>query len=178
MQVDQGDPILRKKDEEFFLHDLLTTFATFWEKIWALPFLWIAEKRGERAEVELEPLARWAGNFIGEWLRPFFRKNTQHALEPALFVTRFVENATNIKGEDLYLSENLVIRRVYQCPFKDKPRARILCHLGEAIGQELFAKIVPQSQHKVHQTMARGSSYCEYSYSLEPSSQQGHDPSK
>lgn len=167
MEKDIFTKAVIKKDTEFFLHDFLMLFGKFWEKIWATPFLWAGQQWKETAEKNLEPVARLIGRMAGELLYPFFSKNLSHPLEPALFITRVVENSTSIRGEDFYLSEKKVIRRVYECPFKDKPEAKILCHLGEAIGQEVFSQVVPGSRHKVHQTMAKGSAYCEYSYVLD-----------
>ena len=140
------------------------------ERTWAEPYLLLSQWFGERAETAIEPLFRTVGKLAGLALKPVFdatQQQGEHKLEATLKATRFAENITGIIGEDFYVNDKKVVRRVHTCPFKHRAGAKILCHLGEAAGQELFAGIVPGTRHKVQVTMARGHSHCEYAYEVD-----------
>lgn len=157
----------RRRDENMFASGVPATVSTVVERTWAEPYLLLSNWFGERAETVIEPLFRTIGKAAGFALRPFFSATQsagEHKLEATLRATRLAENLTGIIGEDFYVNQNKVVRRVHTCPFKDRAGAKILCHLGEAAGQELFSVLVPGTRHKVQVTMARGHGHCEYAY--------------
>lgn len=161
---------LRVPDKNLFESGMAALASRVVQSTWAEPYMLLRNAVGKRAENLLEPLARGIGGFAGMLLKPLFKaaaKPGDHVLEPAMQATRLAENATGIVGEDFYISERKVVRRVHTCPFKTRQGATVLCHVGEAAGQELFEGLVPGIKHKVHVTMARGHSFCEYSYEID-----------
>ena len=156
-----------KADSDFFADGLPGALSAVVTKTWAEPFMLARRVWGEGAETVFEAGARFMGKMAGRLAKPLFvaaRNPTAHALEDTLKATRLAENLTGIYGKDYYVAENKVVRRIHTCPFKGREGARILCHIGEAAGQELFEELVPGIRHKVHVTMARGHAFCEYSY--------------
>lgn len=160
----------RRADDSLFVTGIPAAVEAVIERTWAEPYLLLSQWFGERAETAIEPVFRAIGKVTGLALRPVFsaaQRDGEHKLEATLKATRFAENLTGIVGEDYYVNENKVVRRVHTCPFKDREGAKILCHLGEAAGQELFAGLVPGTRHKVQVTMARGHGHCEYAYEID-----------
>lgn len=158
------------KDTNVFAEGPLQLLSALVTNTWAEPYLLASRIWGEQAEKQLEPWARLIGTLAGQVLQPIFqatRMNHEHVLEDNLKATRLAENLTGILGADTYVSETKVTRRVHTCPFRHRPGAKIICHLGESAGQELFAQLVPGTRHKVHVTMARGHDFCEYSYEID-----------
>lgn len=160
----------RRDDDSQFTRGVPAALEAVVERTWAEPYLLLSQWFGERTETAIEPLFRAIGKVAGFALRPVLgaaQREGEHKLEATLKATRFAENITGIIGEDFYVNENKVVRRVHTCPFKDRDGAKILCHLGEAAGQELFAELVPGTRHKVQVTMARGHGHCEYAYEID-----------
>ncbi|MBX3723610.1 MAG: hypothetical protein KF713_17325 [Turneriella sp.] len=158
-----------RPDGTFFAAGVPALVSAVVQKTWAVPFMAARRIFGAEAETALEPGARFLGKWAGKLGKSAFavsRESGAHALEETLVATRIAENLTGIFGRDYYVNENKVVRRIHTCPFREEPGARILCHLGEAAGQELFEELVPGTKHKVHVTMARGHAFCEYSYEL------------
>ncbi|GAB4437120.1 MAG: hypothetical protein OHK0011_20190 [Turneriella sp.] len=159
-----------RDDGDFFQKGLPAILSAVVRSTWAEPFLLAQRLFGERAEQVLEPVARAVGHTVGVLTRPAFaafRSPVDHPLEDTLKATRIAENATGIYGRDYYLSPKKIVRRIHTCPYRHREGARILCHVGEAAGQELFTELVPGVRHKVHVTMARGHAFCEYSYEVD-----------
>lgn len=157
----------RRDDESLFTAGIPAALSAVVERTWAEPYMLMRNWFGESAEAVFEPVARTIGKIAGVALKPVLKATAgdgEHKLEATLKATRFAENLTGIIGEDFYVNENKVVRRVHTCPFKNRDGAKILCHLGEAAGQELFSQLVPGTRHKVQVTMARGHGHCEYSY--------------
>ena len=157
----------RQNDQNLFANGVPAAVSAVVERTWAEPYLLLGNWLGDAAETAIEPLFRAIGKVTGLGLKPVFtaiRSDGEHKLEATLKATRLAENLTGIIGEDFYVNENKVVRRVHTCPFKDRAGAKILCHLGEAAGQELFSELVPGTRHKVQVTMARGHAHCEYIY--------------
>lgn len=170
MTSDEERAAVRVQDDSLFKEGLPSLISAAIEKTWAEPYILLQRLTGKTAENLLEPVARVMGNVAGKVLAPAFRaaaKPGDHVLEPAMQATRLAENATGIIGEDFYVNEKKVVRRVHTCPYKGRDGATILCHVGEAAGQELFAGLSPGIKHKVHVTMARGHQFCEYSYEID-----------
>jgi hypothetical protein len=159
-----------RDDGDFFRKGLPAVLSAVVRNTWAEPFMLAQRLFGERAEQALEPVARAVGHTIGMLSKPAFaafRSPGDHPLEDTLKATRIAENATGIYGHDFYISPKKVVRRIHTCPYRDREGARILCHVGEAAGQEIFAELVPGIRHQVHVTMARGHAFCEYSYEVD-----------
>ncbi len=159
-----------REDGDFFQKGLPAVVSAFVRNTWAEPYMLARRVFGEKAEQALEPVARAIGRVVGVISKPAFaafRSAAEHALEDTLKATRIAENATGIYGRDYYVTPKKVVRRIHTCPYRDREGARILCHIGEAAGQELFAELVPGIRHKVHVTMARGHAFCEYSYEVD-----------
>ncbi len=156
-----------KHDDRLFADGLPALVSAVVQRTWAEPFMLARRIFGDRVEAALEGGARFAGKLAGRLSKPAFAalKNPgEHVLEDTLKATRLAENFTGIYGQDYYLNEKKIVRRIHTCPFRERAGARVLCHIGEAAGQELFAELVPGIRHKVHVTMARGHQFCEYSY--------------
>jgi predicted ArsR family transcriptional regulator len=169
MTAGEAEHAKRVGDNSLFTAGVPAVVESVVERSWAEPYLLLSQWFGERAETAIEPLFRAIGKAAGFALRPVFsatQRDGEHKLEATLKATRFAENLTGIIGEDFYVNENKVVRRVHTCPFKDREGAKILCHLGEAAGQELFSELVPGTRHKVQVTMARGHGHCEYAYEI------------
>ncbi|MFZ5629046.1 MAG: hypothetical protein ACOY5B_07940 [Spirochaetota bacterium] len=167
-QEEQDSPA--RDDGDYFQKGLPAIASALVRNTWAEPYLLARRVFGERAEQALEPVARSVGRIIGILSRPAFaafRSPGDHPLEDTLKATRIAENATGIYGRDFYVSPQKIVRRIHTCPYRDREGARILCHVGEAAGQEIFAELVPGIRHKVHVTMARGHAFCEYSYEVD-----------
>ena len=167
-QQEQQSP--SRDDGDFFQKGLPSVVSAVVRSTWAEPFMLAYRLFGEHAEQALEPVARAVGHVLGVLSRPAFaafKAPGEHLLEDTLKATRIAENATGIYGRDYYVSTKKVVRRIHTCPYRDRAGARILCHIGEAAGQEIFAELVPGIRHKVHVTMARGHSFCEYSYEVD-----------
>jgi hypothetical protein len=167
-QEEQKSPA--RDDGHFFKTGFPAMVSALVRNSWAEPFMLARRLFGERAEQALEPVARAIGGLVGVMARPAFaafRTPGEHVLEDTLKATRIAENATGIYGRDYYVTPKKIVRRIHTCPYRDRDGARILCHLGEAAGQELFAELVPGVRHKVLVTMARGHDFCEYSYELD-----------
>lgn len=159
-----------RDDADFFRKGLPAVLSAVIRNTWAEPFILAHRLFGDRAEQALEPLARAVGRTIGILSRPAFaafRSSAEHRLEDTLKATRLAENATGIYGRDFYVSPKKIVRRIHTCPYRDRHGARILCQVGEAAGQEIFAELVPGCRHKVHVTMERGHPFCEYSYEID-----------
>lgn len=169
--TDQEHAVARQRpDDLWFKQGLQGIISGSVEKIWAEPLLLVRRAFGSATEAPLERFARISGKIAGRLLRPLFsmtRTSGDHVLEDTLKATRLAENMTGIYGDDFYISDKRVVRRVHTCPFRSREGATIICHVGEAAGQELFKKLVPGTRHKVHVTMARGNSHCEYSYEID-----------
>lgn len=158
-----------RRDDDFFREGIPGLVSAVVQRTWAEPFMLARRVFGEGAEIAFEGGARFIGKMAGRLTKAAFaatRNPTEHVLEDTLKATRIAENFTGIYGEDYYIGEKKVVRRIHTCPFRDKDGARILCHVGEAAGQELFEELVPGTRHKVHVTMARGHAFCEYSYEI------------
>ncbi|HMV36179.1 MAG: hypothetical protein U1F40_04795 [Turneriella sp.] len=167
-QEEQQSPV--RDDGVFFQKGLPAVVSAIVRNTWAEPYMLAHRLFGERAEQALEPFARAVGHTIGILSKPAFaafRSPDDHPLEDTLKATRIAENATGIYGRDYYVTPKKVVRRIHTCPYRDREGARILCHVGEAAGQEIFAELVPGIRHKVHVTMARGHAFCEYSYEVD-----------
>lgn len=167
MTPDEQKQATLKPDESLFISGAPALLSAMIQRTWAEPYMLVRNLFGEPAEKILEPVARAIGNIAGAALKPVFalaHEPGAHKLEDTLKATRFAENITGIIGEDFYINENKVVRRIHTCPFKERPGAKILCHLGESAGQELFSQLAPGTRHKVQVTMARGHEFCEYSY--------------
>lgn len=170
MSTDEEKKAFVRDDDTFFAHGLPALISAVIQNTWAEPFLLGRRLFGPKAEQALEPAARFVGRVTGAIAKPVFsafKSPGEHILEDTLKATRIAENATGIYGRDFYVSPQKIVRRVHTCPYRSRDGARILCHIGEAAGQELFAELVPGSRHKVHVTMARGHAFCEYSYEIE-----------
>lgn len=170
MSQAEEEKAVARDDDAFFTQGLPAAVSAAIRDTWAEPFLWARRLFGEPAEQALEPAARFIGRIAGIIAKPVFsafKTPGEHVLEDTLKATRLAENATGIYGRDFYVSPRKIVRRVHTCPYRDRAGARILCHIGEAAGQELFAELVPGSRHKVHVTMARGHAFCEYSYEMD-----------
>ena len=160
----------RLPDASLFQAGFPSLISAAIERTWAEPYILLRNLAGKQAENLLEPVARFVGSVAGKVLAPVFRSTAKagdHVLEPAMQATRLAENATGIIGEDFYVNTKKIVRRVHTCPYKNRDGATILCHVGEAAGQELFAGLTPGIRHKVHVTMARGHQFCEYSYEID-----------
>lgn len=160
----------KRPDDVWFQQGLPALVSRVMERTWAEPLMLARRVFGEALETPLEQIARFTGALAGKFLQPVFsiaRSGTEHQLEDTLKATRLAENMTGIYGDDYYISDKRVVRRVHTCPFRHREGATIICHVGEAAGQELFKELVPGTRHKVHVTMARGHSHCEYSYELD-----------
>lgn len=158
-----------RHDENIFAAGLPGMISAFVKSTWAAPLMLARRLIGESTDATFEPGARFFGKLAGKLSRPLFAAGhtaADHVLEDTLKATVLAENLTGIYGENYYINAKRVVRRVHTCPFRDKAGAKILCHLGEAAGQELFQELVPGIRHKVHVTMARGHSHCEYSYEI------------
>lgn len=159
-----------RQDNNIFAGGMAGAFASLVKNTWAGPFMLARRVFGEKTESVLEPGARIVGRLAGRLAQPILAAGhtaADHALEDTLKATVLAENLTGIYGENYYINDKRVVRRVHTCPFRDKAGAKILCHLGEAAGQELFQELVPGIKHKVHVTMARGHTHCEYSYEID-----------
>jgi predicted hydrocarbon binding protein len=159
-----------RPDDSIFASGLPGIVAFIMQKTWAPPVLALSRTLGSRAETLFEPGARFIGSVLGRVLRPVlgsFHQSESHILEDTLIATRIAENLTGIEGVDYYVNEKKAVRQVHTCPFKNQPGATLICHLGEAAGQEIFTQLVPGVRHKVHVTMARGHGFCEYSYEVD-----------
>lgn len=171
LMTDQERGVAQKRPDDFWFKQGLQGFISgSFEKIWAEPLLLARRAFGSASEAPLESLARFSGRIAGSMLRPFFkmtRTSGDHVLEDTLKATRLAENMTGIYGDDFYINEKRVVRRVHTCPFRNREGATIICHVGEAAGQEMFKELVPRTRHKVHMTMARGHAHCEYSYEID-----------
>ncbi len=160
----------QRADDKYFQKGVAAVAAQAVEATWAEPLLLARRVFGSATESFFEKIARLTGTLAGKAARPIFtmlRTEGDHALEDTLKATRLAENITGIYGEDFYISDKRVVRRVHTCPFRNRDGATILCHVGEAAGQELFKELVPGTRHSVHVTMARGHSHCEYSYEID-----------
>lgn len=169
MTSDEEKAATVRHDENIFGAGPLGIVSALVKSTWAAPLMIARRLFGEGTETAFEPGARFFGRLAGRLSRPLFAAGhtaSDHALEDTLKATVLAENLTGIYGENYYISRKRVVRRVHTCPFRDKDGAKILCHLGEAAGQELFQELVPGIKHKVHVTMARGHSHCEYSYEI------------
>lgn len=158
-----------RHDGNIFAGGVAGAIAALVKNTWAGPFMLARRLFGEKVDSVFEPGARLFGKLAGRVSKPLFATGhtaADHALEDTLKATVLAENLTGIYGENYYINEKKVVRRVHTCPFRDKDGATVLCHLGEAAGQELFQELVPGIKHKVHVTMARGHSHCEYSYEI------------
>jgi hypothetical protein len=160
----------KRPDDQYFERGLAAAASKFVEATWAEPLLLARRIWGAAAENGFETVARFVGSVAGKVARPvfsLFHAKGAHALEDTLKATRLAENLTGIYGDDFYINDKRVVRRVHTCPFRHREGATILCHVGEAAGQELFSGLVPGIRHSVHVTMARGNSHCEYSYEID-----------
>lgn len=160
----------KRPDDKYFQTGLLGLASKAVEATWAEPLLLARRYLGVAAEDTFETVARFAGSIAGKVGGPvfaLFRSDDAHALEDTLKATRLAENLTGIYGDDFYINDKRVVRRVHTCPFRHREGATILCHVGEAAGQELFNGLVPGIRHNVHVTMARGHAHCEYSYEID-----------
>jgi hypothetical protein len=160
----------KRPDDRWFQAGLPGLISGAIEKTWAEPLLLARRSFGAATEAAFERVARFSGGLAGKALRPVFhllRRPDDHLLEDTLRATRLAENMTGIYGEDFYINHKRVVRRVHTCPFRKREGATIICHVGEAAGQELFKELVPGTRHKVHVTMARGHQHCEYSYEID-----------
>lgn len=169
MTREEEQKAVRVPDASLFSEGLPAVIAGAVERTWAEPYILLRNLLGKEAENLLEVPARLIGTVAGKVLAPLFQaaaKPGDHVLEPAMQATRLAENATGIVGEDFYINEKKVVRRVHTCPYKNREGATILCHVGEAAGQELFAGLTPGIRHTVNVTMARGHQFCEYSYEI------------
>ncbi|AFM13391.1 hypothetical protein [Turneriella parva] len=160
----------KKPDDLWFRQGVQGIISRAIAGSWAEPLMLARRAFGEATEQPFESIARLTGSLAGKVLRPFFtlaRSEGEHRLEDTLKATRLAENMTGIYGDDFYINDKRVVRRVHTCPFRSREGATIICHVGEAAGQELFKELVPGTRHKVHVTMARGHAHCEYSYEID-----------
>lgn len=156
-----------REDDTFFREGIPALVSAIVKRTWAEPYMLARNIFGEKAEAFFEPGARLFGTIAGRLGKPAFkalRAPAEHVLEDTLKATRLAENLTGIYGRDYYISPKKIVRRIHTCPYRDREGARVLCHVGEAAGQNLFAELAPGTRHKVHVTMARGHAFCEYSY--------------
>ncbi|MCS6972828.1 MAG: hypothetical protein NZL89_07370, partial [Leptospiraceae bacterium] len=127
MTPEEEQSARKVRDGDFFRKGIAGLLAQLVSRTWAEPVLLLKnELLHASAENALEPIARFLGSAVGWLTKPFFdaaRKTSDHALEPTLQATRLAENLTKIYGEDYYVSEKKVVRRVYTCPFRDRPGA-------------------------------------------------------
>ena len=170
MTREEEQKAVRVADASLFQAGFPSLIAAAIEHTWAEPYILLRNLLGKNADGILEVPARAIGGIAGKLLAPVFRRAAQpgdHVLEPAMQATRLAENATGIIGEDFYINEKKVVRRVHTCPFKNREGATVLCQVGEAAGQEIFAGLTPGIRHTVNVTMARGHQFCEYSYEID-----------
>lgn len=159
-----------RHDGHFFRQGLPAVISLAVEKTWAEPFMLARRVFGENLERFLEPAARLMGTVAGMTAKPLFaalKAGDDHVLEDTMKATRIAENITGIYGSDYYVDPKKIVRRIHTCPYRNNDGARVLCHIGESAGQDLFKVLVPGTRHKVHVTMARGHAFCEYSYEID-----------